>query len=727
MLSHLSQDRSKSRLSLKIRNLVVVFATLAGMVQGAITPQTVLASSGSYSLKWYAADPAPNSGPYAPTYPKVIPSLLSCPTPSGVVGRAADPLANAVAYGTFAKNGLDAVTSLAPKNMILGQIVPFEMEINVNGSTAPENGVINFSTQFDTHSTNGTNFGFDPNYMVYCAFVDYKDAGTVNTKTGIAPVAKVDTYTSSLLLPGQTKETIQGNFTVSGLKDGDNVIVEIWVVLKSSVPAGAGGNVQTSLVGASTGAYGGSGSTISTGNQTVPLLQIGSFFTANADVSITKSDSPDPVLLGATLTYQIAVTNNSIDTTANGVVVTDTLDANTLFVSASSTTLGVTCTASSGIVVCNLGGLTQGQVVPITIVTTVKNSAPTSGVPTTETCTYSSGETFLCNSVTVSAITADSNTANNTATASTAVQGTPALSLVKSALPLTYSKVGDVIAYSYVLKNTGNVPLSSPFAVADDKGLTVTCPPTASLAPGASITCTATHNITQSDLDAGSITNKATATAVFNSNTVTSNQATATVTANKSPALTLTKTASPSTYDATLQTITYAYVIENTGNVTLYGPFTVTDDKATVVCTQPVSGALAPLATMNCTATYTIKQTDLDSGSVTNKATASGGGATSNEATATVNADKKPALSLVKTAPPIKYDHVGQLIAYSYLVTNIGNVTLAGPVTVSDDKATVSCPAGGLTPGASMTCTASYTISQADLDAGSVTNTAMAS
>ena len=53
-------------------------------------------------------------------------------------------------------------------------------------------------------------------------------------------------------------------------------------------------------------------------------------------------------------------------------------------------------------------------------------------------------------------------------------------------------------------------------------------------------------------------------------------------------------------------------------------------------------------------------------------------------------------------------------------------MALAGPVTVADNKATVTCPAGGLAPGASKTCTASYTITQADLDNGSVTNSARA-
>ena len=56
------------------------------------------------------------------------------------------------------------------------------------------------------------------------------------------------------------------------------------------------------------------------------------------------------------------------------------------------------------------------------------------------------------------------------------------------------------------------------------------------------------------------------------------------------------------------------------------------------------------------------------------------------------------ALTLVKTATPATYDAVGDVISYSYTLSNSGNVTLAGPVTVTDDKVTVSCPAGSLAP-----------------------------
>ncbi len=407
--------------------------TAVGRESGTTETGVFLDSPGSYNIKLYAADPETNRAPYLPTYPKVKPAAMACPTPSGGVGRAADPLTNAVAYGpTFIPSDLDAVTSLMPKDLALGQIVPFEVEINVNGSTAPENGTIQFVADWLAKTTSGKDFGFDPAYLVYCAFVDTADVGVVDAGGN----AKVDSFSGVVLGTGTNNERIEGTIKVSGFDDGDNIIVEVWVVLKSTISANANGNVQTSLQSAQTctNASCSSGSKISVGNQTVPLLQVGDFFTANADVAVTKSDSPDPVVAGQQLTYSLVVINNSTNTVANGIVVNDTLDPNVSFVS--GTWSGGTCTAASGIVTCNVGALSPGQSTTITIVTTVSLTAPMNNDPSTNpetgTCTAAGPGTDLCNKVSFTMITSDPNTTNNSDSEPTNVVANPAIDIQKT-------------------------------------------------------------------------------------------------------------------------------------------------------------------------------------------------------------------------------------------------------------------------------------------------------
>ena len=126
----------------------------------------------------------------------------------------------------------------------------------------------------------------------------------------------------------------------------------------------------------------------------------------SADLSITKADAPDPVVVGNPLTYTLNVENFGPDS-AGGVVVTDLLPSGVAFQSA--TTDQGSCGQSSGTVTCDLGPLDSGAFVTITIV--VEPQAPGA----------------LNNSASISSSTADPNTENNSALATTSVQECPTL------------------------------------------------------------------------------------------------------------------------------------------------------------------------------------------------------------------------------------------------------------------------------------------------------------
>jgi len=224
----------------------------------------------------------------------------------------------------------------------------------------------------------------------------------------------------------------------------------------------------------------------------------------------------------------------------------------------------------------------------------------------------------------------------------------------------TFNTPGKVINYSYAVTNTGNSRLAGPVII-NDPQRQVTCPEVntvgnldAYLDLNESITCTGTYTVTQTDLTTGSVTNVATA----NVGGVNSNPSGVTVPMNAAPSsvLTLTKTASPTTYNQIGQTITYSYVITNTGTATL-GPsqFTISDNRlgAPFNCGAAAT-SLATTQTVTCTATYVITQSDMTVASLTNSATASGGGAPASQAaSATVtNLTVSPATPATPSSPP---------------------------------------------------------------------------
>ena len=183
----------------------------------------------------------------------------------------------------------------------------------------------------------------------------------------------------------------------------------------------------------------------------------------------------------------------------------------------------------------------------------------------------------------------------------------------KSAAPLTYSASGDTITYTYVIANTGNVTLSALGAVDSVEGVVTFAP--SRLAPGAKRHGHRHPSATQGEVDAGSITNVATATVTFDG-TDYSKTDTVTVTANQAPDWTFDKSAAPLTYSASGDTITYTYVIANTGNVTLSALGAV-DSVEGVVTFAP--SMLAPGQSATATVIHSATQGEVDAGSITTR------------------------------------------------------------------------------------------------------------
>ena len=226
---------------------------------------------------------------------------------------------------------------------------------------------------------------------------------------------------------------------------------------------------------------------------------------------------------------------------------------------------------------------------------------------------------------------------SNTTTATVNAVQSPALRITKTAsvspinvdAPGTYSAPGQFITYTFTVQNTGNVDLSN-IGIIDDHITSSITMSSGNLAPGQSAIGTATYSTTQSDVENGSVVNTATSSCIFNKNPV-SNTATTTVNAVQRPALAIRKLATtnnpidPTTYNDVGHTITYTYTVTNSGNVNITAPITVIDDKiATSPITIQSNGTLSPGNCISGTSTYTIVQSDLNTGSVTNQAFATG-------------------------------------------------------------------------------------------------------
>ncbi len=441
-------------------------------------------------------------------------------------------------------------------------------------------------------------------------------------------------------------------------------------------------------------------------------------FNANPELNITKTASKTTdVVVGDVITYTYTVGNNGnvgIDTVSvSDVHSTGNLSAVTLTSPSANLAPGEVATFEASYTI------TQAD---IDAGTDITNTATATGTPKRGTLTDVSDSEVV-----------------------TIIAASPELNITKTASKTTDVVVGDVITYTYTVGNNGNVGIdtvsvSDVHSTGNLSAVTLTSP-SANLAPGEVATFEASYTITQADIDAGTdITNTATATGIPKRGTLTdvSDSEVVTIIA-ASPELNITKTASKTTDVVVGDVITYTYTVGNNGNVGI-DTVSVSDVHSTgnlsaVTLTSP-SANLAPGEVATFEASYTITQADIDAGTdITNTATATG---TPKRGTLTDVSDSEvvtiiaasPELNITKTADKTTDVVVGDVITYTYDVSNSGNVEIDN-IVISDvhsGTGTLSTPSGGTTsllPGENTTFTATYTVTQEDIDAGvDINNTA---
>lgn len=329
---------------------------------------------------------------------------------------------------------------------------------------------------------------------------------------------------------------------------------------------------------------------------------------------------------------------------------------------------------------------------------------------------------------------------------------TPSIELVKTAALAADAtgRVGDIVTYSFLVTNAGNVTLRDVTVTDQLPGLSaiVFGPWPAQqgvLAAGESVTATATYSLTQADVDAGRVDNTATTTGTPPQGPSVSDEDDETVTISPTPAIELVKTGSLAAGAAGVagDRIEYAFTVTNVGNTTLTG-VTIADELpglSEIVFSQwpAQAGVLAPGESVEARATYALTQADVDAGVVNNHATSTGtppsGPPVQDEDEDEQPLPQLPQLTLVKSGSLAEGSTgvAGDLVEYTFEITNVGNVTLTA-VDLTDELPGLSAITFGewpslervLAPEESVVATATYTLTQADVDAGQVDNTASA-
>ena len=339
----------------------------------------------------------------------------------------------------------------------------------------------------------------------------------------------------------------------------------------------------------------------------------------------------------------------------------------------------------------------------------------------------------------------------------------------------------DTVTYTFTVTNQGNTPLTSVTVTDPLLGGLLTAVPTGDANNNTILEVTETwvyvqdYVVTQSDIDTGSITNQATASGTgaegvvtdLSGATVSDDIPTVTIIPEACfDAIAITKSGVFNDVDTSgctslgVDTVTYTFTVTNQGNTPLTS-VTVTDPLLGGLLTATVSGDANNNTILDITETwvyvqdYVVTQSDIDTGSITNQATATGEGVegivtdvsgdTITDDTPTVTILPEAcidAIALTKTGVFNDVDTSGcstslgvDTVTYTFTVTSQGNTPLTG-VTVTDPLLgglLTAVPSGDTNNNTILDITETwvyvqdYVVTQSDIDTGSITNQATAS
>jgi uncharacterized repeat protein (TIGR01451 family) len=300
---------------------------------------------------------------------------IAAPTPDPNTGNNAATAS--VVVGTTGQADLAVTASGTPNPVTPSNKITYTQSITNNGPTAI--------------TTSGT------------TTVTFTDAIPANTTLGAAFTAPTGWTCNTIAVGGTGTLTCTLN---SGQTLAVGAVVNFPLVVKVNAGTASGTTITNSPNIASTV------SDPNTANNTATVTTLVASPT-QADVSINKTASPNPVNQGTNLTYTLTVYNAG-PAIAQSVVVTDTIPAQVTYSSASTTVGTCSYTTATTTVTCNLGNLSVGS----TVVVTINVNA----------VTFSSS-TLSTNTATVSASTSDPNLSNNTSSFTSTIQASTAVDI----------------------------------------------------------------------------------------------------------------------------------------------------------------------------------------------------------------------------------------------------------------------------------------------------------